>query len=541
MQSKLVEYHGVQFGTSGLRGLVDDLTDEACYAYTKAFLQYYLQWEQQPEHCCFYDHAGDYVDNHVALLPNDGTLPRLVDRKVAVSGDLRRSTSRIIRTVYRAIIDLGFTPLDCGRFPTPTLALFALTHGIPGIMVTGSHIPDDRNGIKFFLPNGEITKRDEQLIREQQVEVPVDMFSENSGMYELQFPRWVETDRGDAAQGYYARYVDVFPAGLLAGLRIGLYEHSAVGRELLGDLYESLGAEVLRLGRTLEFVPVDTESLSPEVGEKTVKWTADYELDAILSTDGDSDRPLVFDEKGNWLCGDIIATLTAKLFDAQTVVATVTTSNLLEQTGFFPNVIRTKVGSPYVVAAMQHAIKTAKSKADSIVGFEPNGGFLVGTPLSTRHIADDLQLPEPKNPVLAPLPTRDPTIVHIAVLAYAKREGLPLSKLAEILPPCHKLSDRIPEYPNEISSRLLQQLAAKEGERYPAIETMFGETITITTVDLLDGVRMTFGNGETIHLRASGNAPEFRCYAEATSIVRSRELLEFSLAKILAFRDKETQ
>ena len=533
MQSRLEEYCGVQFGTSGLRGLVDDLTDEACYAYAKAFLQYYLQWEQQPEHRCFYDHA--------VSLPDDGMLPRLIDRKVAVSGDLRRSTSRIIWAVYRAIIDLGFTPLDCGRFPTPTLALFALTHGIPGIMVTGSHIPDDRNGIKFFLPDGEITKRDERLIREQQVEVSADMFSEDGVMHELLFPRWVETDRGDAAQEYYARYVDAFSAGLLAGLRIGLYEHSAVGRELLGDLYESLGAEVLRLGRTLEFVPVDTESLSPEVGEKAAKWATDYELDAILSTDGDSDRPLVFDEKGNWLCGDIIATLTAKFLGAQTVIATVTTSSLLERTGFFPNVIRTKVGSPYVVAAMQHAIRTAASNAESIVGFEPNGGFLTGTPLSTRHIADAMQLSEPKNPILAPLPTRDPTIVHIAVLAYAKREGLSLSKLAEMLPPCHKLSDRIPEYPNEISSRLLQQLAAKEGERYPTIETMFGEMAAITEVDLLDGVRMTFGNGETIHLRSSGNAPEFRCYVEAASTERSRELLEFSLATMLAFRDKETQ
>jgi len=523
MLHNLDKYPGVQFGTSGLRGLASELTDAACHAYTKAFLQYFLQWEQLPENRSMNELPGE-----------------LTGKKVVVSGDLRSSTGRIIRAVDRAILDMGMRPVDCGRFATPTLALFAMAKRIPGIMVTGSHIPDDRNGIKFFLPNGEITKQDEQRIRSQEVDISDDLFLETGQLREMLIPRQVETDQGGVAQRYYTRYLEAFPSGLLDGMRIGLYEHSAVGSALLGDLYESLGAEVLRLGRSTAFVPMDTESLSPAVLHKTALWSAIYPLDAILSTDGDSDRPLVFDENGKWLCGDVIAILTAWLLGAQTVVTPATTSGFLERSGLFPNILRTKVGSPYVIAAMRQAISAGH---DRVVGFEPNGGFLVGTPFSTQVIATALRLPAPNNATLAPLPTRDPAIVHLAVSALAKLHGVPLSKLAAMLPPCHKLSDRVPNYPTNISMQMLQRLAAKNGETWPAIAEYFGplfhtaDLASSVTVDLLDGLRMTFEQGEIIHLRASGNAPEFRCYVEAASAERSRELLRFALAVVRMFRE----
>ncbi|MCL2622188.1 MAG: hypothetical protein FWD31_00870 [Planctomycetaceae bacterium] len=521
MWHNLDDFQGVQFGTSGLRGLVSDLSDLACYAWTKAFLQYFLTRNQFP-----------------------------VNRPchVAVSGDLRASTGRIIRTACRAIIDSGLTPLDCGRLPTPALALFAMSRRIPGIMVTGSHIPDDRNGIKFFLPDGEITKQDEQQICSQKVEIPDILFFEDRRLCEKMIPHCseMETDHGAAARSYHDRYADTFPAGLLAGMRLGLYEHSAVGSKLLGDLYESLGAEVLRLERTDEFVPIDTESLPPEVLQKTALWSARSKPDAILSTDGDGDRPLIFDENGAWLCGDVIVILTARLLRAQTVVTPVTTGGLLERTGFFPQVVRTKVGSPYVIEAMRQVMAAGN---EHVVGFEPNGGFLIGSPFSMHRLASELRLPVPKNATLTPLPTRDATIVHLAVLALAKWHNMSLSQLVAILPPCHKLSDRIPDYPNNVSSQILQQLATHHfatghGETWPTIEDgfseLFGTTGAVVTVDLSDGLRMTFANGEVIHLRASGNAPEFRCYVEAASAERSRKLLDFTLARMQAFRNTET-
>jgi len=165
--------------------------------------------------------------------------------------------------------------------------------------------------------------------------------------------------------------------------------------------------------------------------------------------------------------------------------------------------------------------------------------FLIGTPFDTRAIARQLQLPEPAGGCLSPLPTRDPVIVHIAVLAAAKRHKMPLSQLPRLLPPCHKLSDRIPDYPNDISSQMLQQLANDtETTAASYTERTFGEIGTLTEVNTLDGVRMIFNGDEIIHLRASGNAPEFRCYVEAASRERSHELLGFSLAQMQKFRDQ---
>ncbi|TOP02943.1 phosphomannomutase, partial [Vibrio parahaemolyticus] len=103
----------------------------------------------------------------------------------------------------------------------------------PCIMVTGSHIPFDRNGIKFYRPDGEITKSDEQAILTEKVN-----FSAINDLPEL-------TINFRAAELYRTRYTDLFDADLLAGKRIGIYEHSSAGRDIYQGLFESLGAEVI--------------------------------------------------------------------------------------------------------------------------------------------------------------------------------------------------------------------------------------------------------------------------------------------------------
>src|SRR3546814_7107480 len=63
-----------------------------------------------------------------------------------------------------AVRAAGLEAECCGMLPTPALALHAITQRIPAVMVTGSHIPFDRNGLKFYRPDGEIDKLDEQAI-----------------------------------------------------------------------------------------------------------------------------------------------------------------------------------------------------------------------------------------------------------------------------------------------------------------------------------------------------------------------------------------
>ena len=332
---------GVKFGTSGARGLADDMTDRVCYAYTAAFIQY-LEAQKQ--------------------LNGSGTL--------AVGGDLRASTDRIMRAAAKAVTDRGYAPLSCGRLPAPALANYGLMNGIPTIMVTGSHIPEDRNGIKYTKREGEILKQDEAGIKRQEIPLPPGLFDKN-GMFASE-PGDLTPDT-EATDLYVDRYLQFFPHASLKGKRIGVYQHSAVGRELMVTILSGLGAEAKPLAPSETFVPVDTEAIRPEDVEAARRWAREYRFDAIVSTDGDSDRPLISDETGKWLRGDVAGILCSAYFKADAVATPVSCNSALEKCGLFSAVYRTKIGSPFVIEGMEQALRAGIRR---VVGYEANGGFL---------------------------------------------------------------------------------------------------------------------------------------------------------------------
>src|SRR5690606_28521142 len=109
----------------------------------------------------------------------------------------------------------GVATVDCGAVPTPALALAAMRAGAAAVMVTGSHIPADRNGLKFYLPAGEIAKTDEAAILAALGRAP-------AGRTGLETA--AETGAG---ADWVARYVAAFGSQALAGLRLGVWSHSA--------------------------------------------------------------------------------------------------------------------------------------------------------------------------------------------------------------------------------------------------------------------------------------------------------------------------
>lgn len=474
----LMQESGVAFGTSGARGLVSAMTDRVCSAYLLAFL-------------------GTQAESG-ALRPGD---------RVAIAGDRRPSTPRILRALASAIRSAGYVVDDQGLIPSPALALHGMRDGIPTAMVTGSHIPADRNGMKFTTRAGEITKADEERIRRSTVELR-DSF-DAAGMLVAPEARGVV---GTAAlTAYERRYFDAFPKGCLSGLRIGVYGHSAVGRDVLTNLYRAFGAEIVPLGFSEEFVPVDTEAIRDEDVLLARAWAEEYRLDSIVSTDGDSDRPLLADERGEWLRGDVLGIHTARYFGADAVATPVSCNGALEICGEFPRIERTRIGSPFVIAGMQHLVAQG---GGAVVGYEANGGFLHATPLAV-----------PGGGVLPPLPTRDPVIVQLATLLAARERGVPLSALAETLPPRFTASGRDPAFRTESSLALLATLRALSPEEKAA---WFGLGALVSESEL-DGLRMTFAPGDVVHLRPSGNAPELRVYGEAATEARARELVELGL------------
>jgi phosphomannomutase len=314
---------------------------------------------------------------------------------------------------------------------------------------------------------------------------------------------------------YLDRYLNFLAPGTLAGLRLGLYEHSSVARDLLRELLEALGAQVTSLGRTEFFVPIDTEAVGDADIRQGRRWAAEHGFDAILSTDGDGDRPLIGDEHGDWLRGDIVGLLCARYLGAEAIATPVSGNTAIERCGAFPRVMRTRIGSPYVIEAMERLIASGERR---VAGFEANGGFLLASDL----VRDGR--------LLSALPTRDAALPMLALLADARERGVPLSRLSESLPARFTASDRLQSFPTETSRRLLEELAASGPAIADLLGSLCGEPLEI---DQTDGLRMTFANGEIVHLRPSGNAPELRCYAEADSRDRAVFLARTGLSRVL--------
>lgn len=473
----------VGFGTSGVRALVSDLTSTVVFAYTRAFVQH---------------------------LRSSGQMG--ADTQQCIVGwDLRPSSPDIAAAVASGLQAEGLDPEWAGALPTPALALRAMQTQSPGIMVTGSHIPFDRNGIKFYTAQGEILKADEAAISAENILLllPPSGHTPHLAENSLQLKQAIAQDSA-ALQAYRQRYLKLLPAQALVGLRVGVYQHSAVGRDFLADLLGRLGTSVIPLARSDSFVPIDTEAVSAIDEALASQWCRQHQLHAVVSTDGDGDRPWICDEQGHFMRGDVVGILTSRWLGVQTVVTPVSSNTALEKSGFFAHCSRTRIGSPYVIEAMQALAQQGHAQ---IAGFEANGGYLLQTTLQG----------------LSPLPTRDSTLPILAVLALAQQQALPLSALPSQLPARYSQADRIQNLPTAQSHSLLARLRDSTEELQAFVRFTGSEAVH---TDSTDGLRITLANDDIVHLRPSGNAPELRCYTEASSPAAAQNLLAQALMQL---------
>lgn len=445
-----IQESGIAFGTSGARGLVEQFSDNLCAAFCVNFIQA-MQ----------------------AFGPFD---------RVALAIDLRPSSPKMAAACAGAIQALGYTVDYCGVLPTPALAWYSLRERIPAIMITGSHIPFDRNGIKFYRPDGEISKADEHTLLTTSFPLPA-------------FTPALPEISTVAKQAYIQRYLDNFPTRFLQGWCIGVYEHSAAGRDITIEILQHLGAQVQSLGRSDAFVPIDTEAVSDEDIQRGLEWSKTGGFDAIVSTDGDGDRPLVADERGHWLRGDLLGLICARTLGYQAIALPVSCNSAIELCGEFTQVVRTRIGSPYVIEAMQDLAREHRK----VAGFEANGGFLTDE-----------------------LPTRDAILPMLALFQAARAQSVAISALLQALPSRFTASDRLTAIPTAQSKALLQRWQTSP----TAMRQDLSLSADIVNTDNTDGLRVTLSNHEIIHFRPSGNAPELRCYVETDDLTRSLNLLK---------------
>lgn len=469
----------LKFGTSGVRGLETELTDTECARFGRAFI------------------------GHYRTLAKPGSRPACI-----IAGDLRRSTPRILNAIARGIEAEDFAVLDAGLIPTPALAYECASRSLPGIMVTGSHIPADRNGIKFYFPWGEILKEDESPILENHRRIETTPSTFAATPTSPSSPR----ERIPAETRFVERYSNFFGANPLAGMKIVFYEHSSAARDCFPRILENLGASVIRVQRSNEFIPVDTEALQNI--QSLGRLVFDHSADALVSTDGDGDRPLLVDQLGKVVRGDQIGVLAAMALRADSVTTPVSSSTAVDACQAFPEVRRCKIGSPYVVAAMQEAAQLGHKR---IIGFEANGGFILGSDIPSQS----------GSVTLSALPTRDSVLPVLLVLSRARKQQQTLSDLVATLPPRFTESGLIRDFALERSRKVLERLL-KEGTDW--LNSVWGTRIgRVREIDQTDGVRVQFESDEILHFRPSGNAPEFRVYSEAKSESRAQELNQWAV------------
>jgi len=544
----------LQFGTSGRRGLLADLSQLEIYVNSLAELEY-LQCSPAPE----------------------GGIRR--GQELYVAHDLRPSSTGFVEGVPRrgelaqaivsAALVAGMVPVNLGAIPTPALTSYALARGRGSIMVTGSHIPFDRNGYKANTGIGELLKHHEAPINLKVAEVRARVYGQafsgclfdEEGMFRAGHQDLPDLSQA-GAQDYVRRYVDFFGAGALAGIRLLMYQHSAVGRDLIVEILREVGAEVVVAGRSDTFVPIDTENIGPEQ-LATIQALVDEavsefgNLDAVVSTDGDSDRPLILGveagphPRARFFGGDLVGMVTAEFLGADAVVVPISCNDGIDR-GSLKDLLepKTRIGSPFVIAGMQVA-RTRGKKA--VCGWEANGGFLTGSDIVRN------------GRTLTALPTRDAVLPIVSVLCAARERKVSLIELFAQLPKRFSRAALIKQFPRAKGLEIVRKFSpgderiaqvdfeatgvrvtgrdgkdrvagADETEQFRGIRAELSGFFTeadgfgdIMALNYIDGVRILFGKGDVAHLRPSGNADELRIYAVADTQHRADAIADLGV------------
>ncbi len=277
--------------------------------------------------------------------------------KIVIGKDTRLSGYMFETALSAGICAMGGDVLLVGPMPTPGIAF--LTHSMradAGVVISASHNPYPDNGIKFFGRDGfklpdDVEDRIEGL-----------MYGEHLKENRPPSPQIGKAQRIDDATGRYIVYLkSTFPAHLsLEGLRIVIDCANGAAYRIAPQVFSELGAEVIPLGVSPNGVNINDKcgSLYPEIMAAKVK---EARADLGISLDGDADRVIVVDQKGDIQDGDRIMAICAlqmarkKRLSKSTVVATVMSNIGLELYLKERKIrlLRAPVGDRYVVEAMR--------------------------------------------------------------------------------------------------------------------------------------------------------------------------------------------
>lgn len=376
---------GIYFGTDGVRGIANKtLTPEIAYKLGR---------------------IGGY------LFKKDD-----LRAKVLIGRDTRISGPMFEGALIAGLLSSGAEVMRLGVITTPGVAYLTKAMGAHlGIMISASHNPFEDNGIKLFGPNGM------KLSDEEEAEVERLLNSEDS------LPRPIGKEIGTINDYYessqkYLSYLQETIDNTFEGLNVGLDCANGSTSSLAALLFANLEADIYTIGNSPNGTNIN-DGFGSTHPEQLQKIVVEKGLDVGLAFDGDGDRLIAVDEKGNIVDGDKIMYICAtylherNMLPKQTVVATVM-SNLgfykaLENKGI--DVVTTKVGDRYVLEKMlegNYALGGEQSGHIIFLDHLTSGdGMLTGVQLLNIMV----ETGKPLSELAAEMPTYPQVLKNVAV------------------------------------------------------------------------------------------------------------------------------
>ena len=359
----------LRFGTDGVRGPADELTDDLVAALGRAAAQ---------------------------VLGGD---------RFVIGRDTRESGPRLEQALARGIAAEGVDVELLGVVPTPAVAFVSATDGVPGAMISASHNPYGDNGIKLFAPGGRKLSDDV----EERLETELDRFldAEEPEHEHLGAPGTIRLGAAEFPR-YADSVIDSLDDRRLDGLTVVIDTANGAASEIAPQVLQQLGVTVDVLHATPDGRNIN-EGCGSTHPEDLQAAVVEAGADAGLAFDGDADRVLAVDDRGRLVDGDHLIAICALdrhargTLTGDTVVVTVMT-NLGFRRSMAEHditVVDTPVGDRYVLEALL------------------DGGWSLGGEQSGHIIFPGLAT------------TGDGLLTAVQVLDVVARAGRPLADLAD--------------------------------------------------------------------------------------------------------------
>ena len=413
---------------------------------------------------------------------------------VAVGGDTRTSTPMLKEAVKAGLLSSGCDVVDLGILPTPGVQYAVRKYYDGGVMITASHNPPKYNGLKLLDEYGigipdEMDLAIEKLYFDgEPIRAP---FSEIGQIY--------HNDK--VIDEYVDEAISKVDADAIrdAKLKVVVDCGSGAGCFTAPYLIQKLGCEVTTLNCQADgfFPGRDPEPIEENLQE-LIKVVKELGADIGLAHDGDADRTICIDEKGNFVLGDKTFTLVEKQMlkenNGGIIVTTVATSQAIYDVAeeYNGEVIATAVGDLLVARKLKDE--------DGLFGGEENGGLIFPDFVYGR----------------------DAVMTVAKILEILAKEGKPLSELVSELPVYYASKMKI-ECPDDEKEFVMSSIANEI------------KNTTDFELDLTDGVKILKEDGWVI-IRPSGTEPIFRCFAESDSQEKADEMTDWGISLIKKYK-----